>query len=223
MEYFILWNPPYLGKGCEQPLCWVWIWQLLMVTGTIGRSWKAFPKPGSCSPFDFPFQAISCSWSRLSSLIKSSKGKQEPGRLSQCIFSQWKRLQWHVKLVTDCSLGPFPHGMVMKGAASETSKATDPTRGSTGKILFETRKLGAKCCCELKAAWARGEGRTAETILKLKSICPQSKAHQSSDKKIKFTTKMHFNQCILSVSLCINQKDYHWSRVEQQQLKTSKM
>lgn len=48
----------------------------------------------------------------------------------------------------------------MKGAASETSKATDPTWGSTGKILFETRKLGAKCCRELKAAQARGEGRT---------------------------------------------------------------
>lgn len=69
----------------------------------------------------------------------------------------------------------------MKGAASETSKATDPTWGSTGKILFETRKLGAKCCRELKAAQARGEGRTAERILKLKSILHQTKAHQSSD------------------------------------------
>lgn len=102
----------------------------------------------------------------------------------------------------------------MKGAASETSEATDPTPGSVGKILFETRKLGAKCCRGLKAARARVEGRNAERILKLKSILHQTKAHQSSDKKIKFTTKIHFHQRILSVSLCIEQKNYHRSKAE---------
>lgn len=148
-----------------------------------GRPWKAFPKPGSCSPFDFPFWTTSCSWSRLSSLIKSSKGKQEPGTLSQCIFPQWKRLHWHVKLVTDCSRRAFPSWNGNEGSCFRNKQGHWPYSGFHWKNSVSNKKVGNQVLSWAQSSPSKRWRQNCRENPEIKVNVHQSKAHQSSDKK----------------------------------------